>query len=73
MTHSFQAALRELRLFPSRPVRLWAEGMVIELRVIQLKAGSAVAPAAAPPGARILQSNRWHGVSHDGAASTGTP
>ena len=42
MTHSFQEAVRELKLDPARPVRVWAEGLVIELRVVRTEAGGVV-------------------------------
>ena len=61
MTHTFQAALRELRMFPSRPVRVCAEGMVIELRVIPAKTGSTLVSSRPLPTARLLTSNRWDG------------
>ena len=47
MNHVFQEAVRELKLDPSRPVRVWAEGLVIELRVIRSEArGTVVSPWA---------------------------
>ena len=42
MNHAFQEAVRELKLDPARPVRVWAEGLVIELRVIRSEVGSTV-------------------------------
>ena len=43
MSQVFQEAVRELKLDPARPVRVWAEGLVIELRVIRSEAGGTVA------------------------------
>ena len=43
MNRVFQEAVRELKLDPVRPVRVWAEGLVIELRVIRSQRGGTVA------------------------------
>ena len=42
MNQLFQEAVHELKLDPARPVRVWAEGLVIELRVIRSEAGGTV-------------------------------
>ena len=48
MTQVFQEAIRELKLDPTQPVRVWAEGLVIELRVVRSQAGGAVESRWAP-------------------------
>ena len=50
MNHAFQDAVRELKLDPARPVRVWAEGLVIELRVIRSEVGGTVVSPWALPG-----------------------
>ena len=42
MSQVFQEAVRELKLDPARPVRVWADGLVIELRVIRSETGGTV-------------------------------
>jgi hypothetical protein len=47
MTQAFREAVRELKLDPALPVRVWAEGLVIELRVIRsMLGGTTVSPWA---------------------------
>ena len=48
MKHVFEQAVCELKLDPATPVRVWAEGLVIELRVVRSQAGGAVESRWAP-------------------------
>lgn len=42
MTQVFREAVRELKLDPFQPVRVWTDGLVIELRVVRSELGGAV-------------------------------
>ena len=42
MTQVFREAVRELKLDPFQPVRVWTEGLVIELRVVRSEPGGTV-------------------------------
>ena len=53
MSHVFDAAVRELKLDPIQPVRVWADGLVVELRVVRSELGEVVVSPWAlqpPPG-----------------------
>ncbi len=42
MIHALREAVRELKLDPARPVRVWADGLVIELRAVRSEGGGVV-------------------------------
>ena len=42
MRHVLEAAVRELKLDPVRPVRVWTQGLVVELRVVRSELGGVV-------------------------------
>lgn len=46
MIRALREAVRELKLDPARPVRVWADGLVIELRVVRSGGGVVVSPWA---------------------------
>ena len=49
MSHVLREAVRELKLDPVRPVRVWTEGLVVELRVVRSELGGVVVSPWALP------------------------